>query len=280
MALRRSTPPARGAARALPGAGIFRAAQRGALPGGRQGVAVDAYGAVQCDIQIEEYDGWGGAMMEGMVARWTMTAGCGEILGRDMRRYFLTARVLRAGGIMTKRLMGEGKGYARDDGVRTDHETVVEEEIAVRRRWLFDYRESRNDGAGRLPVVTRIWRGKETGESILDWDCLLRGLPAPGDYVPQETQLVAVGRAYRVPAELSAAREKAQKVVLDVELKRYHEGKDKRRDRDHDKGRVAHSGGRSLAAELAALGALRQQGVLSEDEFVAAKKAEIARRQG
>ena len=72
-------------------------------------------------------------------------------------------------------------------------------------------------------------------------------------------------------------RAAAEEKELDRQLERYHGRagpKERGRDRDKD------SGGGSLAKELAALGALRRQGVLSEEEFVAAKKAEIARRQG
>eukprot|EP00666_Eupelagonemidae_sp_cell4sb_P008426 gene8426-18679_t len=105
--------------------------------------------------------------MRGMLLRWTMTRGCGVLIGEDGRYYFLTARVMRACGLARREDGGKGGAFV----------SVVEPELDIRRIWVFDARDS---AGGKDPVVTRIERGEETQEPPMRYEQRVLGAAAAG----------------------------------------------------------------------------------------------------
>eukprot|EP00663_Eupelagonemidae_sp_cell21sb_P002138 gene2138-5003_t len=101
--------------------------------------------------------------MQGMLVRWTKSAGIGTILGRDARAYAVTAPVLRRSSIVSTVSLGKGKGK---DGKQSD--VLVDDAISEDGR-VWEFTADEVDDANRMPEINAIWKGIATGITPDQW---------------------------------------------------------------------------------------------------------------
>jgi hypothetical protein len=231
----------------------------------------------------------------GMIINWAQTGSCGTVRGEDGANYFLPARVLRAAGCVEREHVGEGRGWRRPDGSRTDWVETVEPAARARCLWRFDARadpQARGD-----PVITRIRRLADVECSTYDWE---EGHPL----LPPYEEPPGPPAGYTEP--------EARRRALDNQLVRYHAEAGVRVDKNaHASAPIVpagaaglpslpaaaavpaiapaaavgaasarqreRDGGGSIAVEIRELYDLQKAGALTPDEFTALKDAAITK---
>jgi hypothetical protein len=233
--------------------------------------------------------------MRGMIEFWSQTGSCGTVRGEDGANYFLRASVLRAGGYVTREQVGEGRGWRRKDGTRTDYVDTVEPAANERCIWEFDARsdpQQRGD-----PVITRIRRKEKVEFTAAEWK-------------PDHSPLPPYEEPPGPPAGYNEPM--ARRLALDNQLVRYHTEAGLRSDKNAPASapivpagaaglpllpaaaavqtivpaaaagaapprQRERDGGSSIAGEIRELHELQKVGALTDDEFTALKAAAIAK---